>query len=267
MPIEISVTFDFTLDQPTDLILQFEAAAIPEQAILSSNTRMSCGEHHARVAAHDAIGERVLVEAEGRFEVSYQAVVEVDRLAPEMAGLAQLHPHELPGETLDYLLDSRYCPADRLQPFAEDEFGDTSGGARIEAIRDWIARHFTYEPGSSTATTTALDSFIERRGICRDYAHVLITLARASTIPARYVSCFAPGVTPPDFHAVAEVFLADETIEGGGAWYIVDATGMADPSETVKIGVGRDAADVSFLTSFGPSNFGDKQVTVTRTDA
>ena len=191
-------------------------------------------------------------------------LVDVNRLAPDITALAQLHPHELPGETLDYLLDSRYCPADRMQPFAEDEFGGTAGGARVEAIRDWIARHFSYEPGSSTATTTALDSFIERRGICRDYAHVLITLARASTIPARYVSCYAPGVNPPDFHAVAEVFLADETIEGGGAWYIVDATGMADPSETVKIGVGRDAADVSFLTSFGPANFGNKTVTVTR---
>jgi transglutaminase-like putative cysteine protease len=266
MPIAISVTFDFTLDHPTDLILQFEAAAIPEQSIRSSDTRITRSEHSARVPAHDAIGERVLVEADGKFEVGYTALVEVNRLAPDIAGLAQLHPHELPGETLDYLLDSRYCPADRMQPFAEDEFGDTSGGARIEAIRDWIARHFTYEPGSSTATTTALDSFIERRGICRDYAHVLITLARASTIPARYVSCYAPGVTPPDFHAVAEVFLADETVEGGGAWYIVDATGMADPAETVKIGVGRDAADVSFLTSFGPSTFGDKSVIVTRQD-
>jgi transglutaminase-like putative cysteine protease len=264
MPIAISVQFDFSLDQPTDLILQFEAADLPEQSILSSDTRMSCGDGYARVPAHDAIGERVLVEADGHYEVAYEAVVEVNRLVPDITGLAQLHPHELPGETLDYLLDSRYCPADRLQPFAEDEFGGTTGGARIDAIRDWIARHFTYEHGSSTPTTTALDSFIERRGICRDYAHVLITLARASTIPARYVSCFAPGVTPPDFHAVAEVFLADETIPGGGAWYIVDATGMADPAETVKIGVGRDAADVSFLTSFGPSQFGDKRVTVTR---
>ena len=75
-------------------------------------------------------------------------------------------------------------------------------------MRDWIAGNFSYEPVSTTSTT-ALDSFVERRGICRDYAHVLVTLARASAIPARYVSCYAPGVDPPDFHAVAEVFLAD----------------------------------------------------------
>lgn len=266
MAIVISTRFDFALDQPTDLILQFEAADIPEQRILSSRTQMTCGADCARVPAQDGIGERVLVHADGKFEVAFDAVVEVDRLTPHLAPLAQLAPHDLPGETLEYLLDSRYCPADRLQSFAEDEFGGTSGGARVIAIRDWIAAHFTYEPGSSTSTTTALDTFVERRGICRDYAHVLITLARASTIPARYVSCFAPGVTPPDFHAVAEVFLADETTPGGGAWYLVDATGMAEPDETVKIGVGRDAADVSFLTSFGPSHFGDKTVTVTRED-
>ena len=265
MPIAISSRFDFTCDQPTDLILQFEAAAIPEQTILSTNTRINCPDI-ARVAAHDGIGERVLFQAQGKIEVEYEALVEVNRIVPEIAGLAQLSPHDLPGETLDYLLDSRYCQADRLQPFAEDEFGGTNGGARVQAIHDWIAQHFTYEQVSTTSTT-ALDSFIERRGICRDYAHVLIALARASTIPARYVSCFAPRVDPPDFHALTEVFLADDSTPGGGAWYIVDATGMADPRETVKIGVGRDAADVSFLTSFGPSDFGDKTVFVTRRDA
>ena len=90
----------------------------------------------------------------------------------------------------------------------------------------------------------------------------MIALARASTLPARYVACYAPGVDPPDFHAVAEVFLDDPNTNGGGTWQLVDPTGMAEPSETVKIGVGRDAADVSFLTSFGIADFGDKSVVV-----
>ena len=127
----------------------------------------------------------------------------------------------------------------------------------LKAIRDWIARHFTYEPGTSTATTTALDSFIERRGICRDYAHVLITLARASTIPARYVSCYAPGVTPPDFHAVVELWL-------GGAWRLVDPTGMAHPDEIARVCVGRDATDIAFMTIFGSAWLQQQRVTVTR---
>jgi transglutaminase-like putative cysteine protease len=263
MPITIHVTFAFACEAATDVLLQFEAAAIPEQRILATHTRMGTAEHFARVAAEDDIGERIWLDVEGRFEVEYRASVEVRRIVADLSALPALAPHELPGEAVKYLLDSRYCPADSFQSFVEAEFAGTSGGARVEAIRAWIAEHFTYAPGASHSATDARDSFIERRGICRDYAHMLVTLARASAIPARYVAAYAPGVDPPDFHALAEVFLADPSIPGGGAWHMVDATGMADPAETVKIGVGRDAADVSFLTSFGPSEFLDKTVSVT----
>ncbi|MXO92335.1 transglutaminase family protein [Erythrobacter arachoides] len=266
MPIDITAKFTFTLERPTDLLLQFEAADIPEQTILSSETKLSPAIHTARVPAQDDVGERIWVRAEGEYAVDYRARVDVKRLVPDLGQLSALDPHDLPGEAVEYLFDSRYCQADRMQAFVEDEFGKLSGGERVVAMRDWIANHFHYTPGSSDATTTALDTFVERRGICRDYAHVMVTFARASTIPARYVSCFAPGVTPPDFHAVAEVFLCDPTTPGGGAWYIVDATGMADPAHTAKIGIGRDAADVSFLTTFGMNQFGDKEIVVKETD-
>ncbi|MBX7496862.1 transglutaminase family protein [Qipengyuania sp. 6B39] len=262
MPVTIETRFAFTLDQPTDCLLQFEAAALPEQQILSADMQLSDTLHFARVAAEDEIGERIWIRATGDFEVGYRASVALDRQLADLGTLAALPPHEMPGEAVHYLLDSRYCPADQFQPFVEAEFGGTSGGARVAAIRDWLAENFTYTPGSSGPETGAADSFISRHGVCRDYAHVLVTMARASTIPARYVSCYAPGVTPQDFHAVAEVFLADPTIEGGGTWQLVDATGMANPTDTVKIGVGRDAADVSFLTSFGPSNFRSSSVRV-----
>jgi transglutaminase-like putative cysteine protease len=124
-------------------------------------------------------------------------------------------------------------------------------------MRDWIARNFTYAPGSSQASTDAMQSYIERRGVCRDYAHVMVTLARASSIPARFVSGYAPDVAPQDFHALAEVFL-------DGAWHLVDATGMSEPGEVAKIGVGRDAADVAFLTSFGPAVLVAQAVEVSR---
>ena len=262
MAIDISARFTFELDEPTDVLLQFEAAAIPEQRVLASDCRLSVAADMARVPSQDAIGERIWLRAEGLFEVDYSARVEVERIVPDLAAIHRLDPHSLPGEAVEYLFDSRYCPADRFQPFVSSRFGATEGGARVIAICDWIAENFSYVPMSSDSNTTALDSFVERRGICRDYAHVLITLVRASAIPARYVSAYAPGVDPPDFHALAEVFLADPTIEGGGAWYLVDATGMADPASTVKIGVGRDAADVSFMTVFGEARFGDKSVVV-----
>ena len=264
MTLTVDTRFSFRADQPTDVLLQFEAADIPEQQLADVQTELSPSKHIARVAAQDCIGERIWVCAEGEFEVSHRAQVTLERLLTELEPLEQMAAHDLPGEAVEYLLDSRYCPADRFQPFVGEEFGALRGGAAVLAMRDWIAGHFSYTPGSSGPNTTALDSFVERHGVCRDYAHVLITFARAAGIPARYVSCYAPRVTPQDFHAVAEVFLADPTTPGGGAWHLLDATGMARADEIVKIGVGRDAADVSFLTSFGPTEFLAKSVTVTQ---
>ncbi|TIX51211.1 transglutaminase-like domain-containing protein [Alteraurantiacibacter aquimixticola] len=266
MPIDISAHFTFRLDHPTDLLLQFEAADIPEQQVLSADTQLSEAIHMARVPAQDDIGERIWLRAEGEVTVDYSASVAISRNTHDIAALAALPAHELPGSTVKYLFDSRYCQADRMQSFVASRFGAQEGGAKIAAMRDWIAQEIAYEPGSSNATTTAVDTFVERRGICRDFAHVMVSLARAATIPARYVSCYAPRVTPQDFHAVAEVFLADPTVEGGGAWYLVDATGMAEADKTVKIGVGRDAADVSFLTVFGLAQFGDHRVEVNPRD-
>ena len=255
MPLQVSTQFAFELDQPTDVLLQFEAADLPEQSLTASNTTLPDAQHCARIAAQDDIGERIWLRADGRVDVGYQATLDIHRQRVDLPAIAALPPHLLPAEAVQYLLDSRYCPADRFQSFVEAEFSGTSGGARVDAIRQWIAHHLSYVPGASGPYTDASETFIARQGICRDYAHLLVTLARASTIPARYVACYAPGVTPQDFHAVAEVFLADPEHEDGGTWQLVDATDMAEPAQTAKIGVGRDAADVSFLTSFGANRF------------
>lgn len=262
MPFSIDCRFSFAADEPTDVLLQFEAAAIPEQELSGVETELSTADHIGRVAAQDGIGERIWIRAEGTFEAAHRVTAELRRIISPLEPLGQLDAHLLPGEAVAYLLDSRYCPADRFQSFVSEEFGALRGGAAVLAMRDWIARHFTYTPGSSGPNTTALDSFVERHGVCRDYAHVLVTFARAAGIPARYVSCYAPRVVPQDFHAVAEVFLADPEVRDGGAWHLVDATGMAEAGDIVKIGVGRDAADVSFLTSFGPTRFLAKTVSV-----
>lgn len=262
MPIEITTHFAFRLENPTNLLLQFQAAALPEQQIIASDTWLTMADQTTSVPAHGGIGERIWVHANGEFVVDYTAKIEVNREVPDLATLDAVSPADLPGGTVEYVFDSRYCEAGRMQHFVEERFGTYSGGAKIAAMRDWIADQFSYVPGASNASTTALESFAERRGICRDFAHVMICLARAATIPARFVSCYAPGVSPPDFHAVAEVFLSDPNASKGGAWYLVDPTGMADPAKTAKIGIGRDAADVSFLTTFGLSEFLQSRVTV-----
>ena len=201
MTISIAAEIVYSFAEPTDFLLQIEPAIIPEQRV-DGWFECTPTEHFARVAAQDTIGERIWLRHQGEFVASYKGTVAVDRLLAPIARLAAVPTHELPGETVQYLMDSRYCPADRFQSFVCGEFGELSGGLMIEAMRDWIADHFDYGQGS-TASTTALDTFVERRGVCRDYAHVLITFARAAAIPARFASVYAPDVEPEDFHAVA----------------------------------------------------------------
>jgi len=262
MPIDLNITLTYDMAEPTDILLQVEAAVIAEQTIGSSTLNVPGCEHFVRVASHDQIGERIWLRRAGRLRIDYVAQVAINRVIAAISTLPQIALHQLPGETVQYLLDSHYCPATKFQSFVDTEFGTLQGGARISAMCDWIRDNFTYQAGSSDGSTTALDSFVMRHGVCREYAHVMIVLARASCIPARFVSVYAPDVTPPDFHAVAEVFLADD--QGGGAWHLIDPTGMATAADMVKIGVGRDALDVAFLTAYGPVELIEQVVTVTR---
>ncbi|HVQ39269.1 MAG TPA: transglutaminase family protein [Pyrinomonadaceae bacterium] len=114
-----------------------------------------------------------------------------------------------------------------------------------------------YVPGSSDSQTTAADAFVSRQGVCRDYAHLLASFARAAGIPARLVSAYAWKLEPPDFHALVEVWL-------DGAWHFADATGLAPPDGLVRICVGRDATDIAFMTIFGEARMNAQSVTVTR---
>jgi len=255
MKLAIHAQLDYSFAHPTDVLLQLEAAAIPEQTLESTHITVSENRHFARVPAQDTIGERIWLRVQGRLTVDYQAIVSINRLLTDCLALPKVPPHQLPGETVQYLMASRYCPSDQFQNFVDAEFGGLEGGARVIAMRDWIEKKFAYVPGVSNAGTTALETFVMRQGICRDFAHVMITLTRASGIPARMASVYALGVEPQDFHAVAEVFL-------GGEWHLVDPTGMAQEAAMAKIGIGRDAADVAFLTAYGQAVMNGQSVSV-----
>lgn len=259
MKLKIHATLDYRLDAPTDMLLQLEAAHIPEQIVEQAHIELPPCDHFARVPAQDRIGERIWLRLQGQLSVDYRATVAIQRIIADWRALERISLHQLPGETVPYLLASHYCPSDRFQSFVAAEFGQYEHGAQVLAMRDWIHRQLRYTPGSSDTTTTAADTFISRQGICRDYAHLLITFARAAGIPARIASVYALGIDPPDFHAVAEVFL-------GGEWHLVDATGMAEEAAMAKIGVGRDAGDVAFLTSFGDARMNAQSVTVEPAD-
>ena len=196
--------------------------------------------------ADDSVtGERrISFTAKGHVAINYAATVEPRLRETDFSDAPQPRLADLPSEALDYLLPSRYCPSDRFEAFVEKEFADLKGGAKVNAILDWVAGHLDYKPGASHSQTTAEDTFVDRAGVCRDFSHLAITLCRASDIPARAVSAYAWRLRPPDFHAVAEVWLA-------GRWWLVDATRLAPLDGLVRIAAGRDAADLAFMTVFG----------------
>ncbi len=255
MNLTIAVQLDYWFESPCDVLLQVEAAPLDEQRIEHAHLTISPCEHFARVPAQDQIGERIWLRKAGRLLVDYRAEISIERPIINIAALRALPPHCLPGETVQYLLPSRYCPAHQFTDFVETTFGSLHGGEQINAISDWVGDHLSYVAGASTVETTAADTFHSREGVCRDYAHLFIALARAAKIPARIASVYAPRVNPPDFHAVAEVFL-------DGAWHLVDPTGMACESDIATIGIGRDSGDVAFMTAFGPLVMNSQSVVV-----
>lgn len=260
MSLSIATRLSWHCAEPTDILLQIEVAQDDDQRLTLAGLEHTPCAILRRVPAQDGIGTRIWLHHQGAFDVSYEAAVEVSRPAVDLSALIAVPPHQLPGEAVPYLTDSRYCAASRFVPFVEEGFAAFDGGEKVRALRDWIAAHYRYVPGSSNAATTAVDSFIERRGVCRDYAHTLICFARAAAIPARFASGYGPKVKPQDFHAVAEVYLADAA--GNGGWHLVDATGMVDAATFARIGVGRDAGDTSFLTSFGNAELRNMEILV-----
>ena len=183
----------------------------------------------------------------------------IDRPLLDLATLPATPPHQVAADAVPYLLPSRYCESDRFEGFIQHDFAGLSGGALAAALCAWVRDNLDYASNSSTGETTALATFASCSGVCRDFAHLLVALARAGGIPARCVSAYAPGVDPPDFHAVAELWL-------DGGWHLVDATGMAHANEIARVAVGRDATDIAFMTVFGTAQLVEQSVTVVRLD-
>ncbi|KQM63441.1 transglutaminase [Sphingomonas sp. Leaf17] len=259
MRLRIDVHLDYGFARPADVLLQIEAAAMADQRIEhEALTVWSDDPIRAAVGDH-GIGQRCWARATGRLEVRYEAIVKVDRPTEDLAMLPATPVRMLPGPVIEYLMPSRYCESDRLEGFVHRRFAGLRGGPLVAALARWVQEALQYRAGASAGTTTAMMTFASRAGVCRDYAHLLVALARAGDIPARCVSAYAPGVDPPDFHAVVEVWL-------DGAWHLVDPTGMARPGDIARVCVGRDATDIAFMTVFGEAVLYRQIVTVTALD-
>lgn len=171
--------------------------------------------------------------------VDTEAAIAVDREAPRTP------VHQLPDAALQYLLQSRYCPSDKMEDRAKALVaGVAPGYPQVEAIRAWIHGNLAYKYGVSDQTTDALDTMTQGAGVCRDFAHVGIALCRALQIPARMVVGYLHGLEPMDMHAWFEAFV-------GGRWYTFDATQEVPRGGRIVVAYGRDAADVAFLSNYG----------------
>ena len=193
-----------------------------------------------------------LVAPPGQIRISADALI-YDRGIPDtiVPNATQTSVERLPEETLVYLLGSRYCDSDRLSEFAWRQFGATiPGWSRVQAVCDFVHGHLTFGYQFARATRTAFEAFQERQGVCRDFAHLAITLCRCLNIPARYCTGYLgdigipPVDAPMDFSGWFEAYL-------DGLWYTFDARHNVPRIGRVLIARGRDAADVAISMTFG----------------
>ena len=242
MKLQIHAELVYTFAEATQVIACIEASRSADQDILGE--RLDISPSAKPVTDVDLSGDRRLrTSLSGQTSIVYTATVD-NRVRQILPLSGRQHPWiELPEHTLPFLLPSRFCPSDKFNRFAEREFGQAGDGiAKVMAVLDWITANVDYVHGISTPETTAERTFVDRAGVCRDFTHLGITLCRALSIPARAVSAYALNLEPPDFHAIFEVYLA-------GAWWLVDPTRLAPIEGIVRIGSGRDAADIAFLTT------------------
>jgi transglutaminase-like putative cysteine protease len=252
---KIRLGYDIAFETPREVamvaMLHVHPSRIPdllEPDTLETNT----GVHRDEYV--DSFGNRCtrLVAPQGELRLSATTLIE-DSGLPDAAGTyAVEHPvGELPTDTLQFLLASRYCEVDLLSPIAHVLFGGIAPGwPRVQAICGWVNWKVEFGYPYARPTKTALEVFTERRGVCRDFQHLAITFCRAMNIPARYATGYLgdigvpPSDTPMDFSAWFEVYLGDR-------WWTMDARHNHPRIGRVLMATGRDASDVALTTAFG----------------
>lgn len=246
MKFDLGCQLNYNIAQPSTLVFNISAIDNEYQKILQSNIQIDPQLPFEKYVEPYAENQFFRVNApSGKLQVSYQATVELSHFYEAPEAIPEVPPADLPLDTLHYLYPSRYCQSDKLMRLAQYEFGDLkSGYSRVSAICNWIYDNVAYQSFSSNQNTSAYDTATERVGVCRDFAHLGIAFCRALNIPARFVSGYAYGLNPPDFHACFEAYLGDR-------WYLFDPSRLVPQTGIIRIGTGRDAADVSFATMFG----------------
>lgn len=207
-------------------------------------------------AFFDSYGNKCarIIAPEGNLRVTTDAFINDNGLPDPVNLRARQTPVEqLPPDTLQFLLGSRYCETDLLADTAWQLFSNNATGwSRVQDICDYVNSHIEFGYQHARKTRTAWEVFQEKKGVCRDYAHLAITLCRSMNIPARYCTGYLGdmGMPPPyeemDFAAWFEAYL-------DGRWYIFDPRNNTPRIGRILLARGRDATDVAIVTAFGPN--------------
>ena len=261
LPLRVGCSFTWKAEVPTAAVVQVEPR-LDRSPVVTRDAWSMSPDVPSRMY-WDGFGNRCrrLTIPAGESTLSYDARAtvgdEIDQCEP---GAMETAPANLPDEVLVFTLPSRFCPSDVLADEAWTRFGSTRPGyRRVQEICDFVHDHLTWTAGATTATSSALDVYASGVGVCRDFAHLAVSLCRALNIPARYAFGYLPDIgvptpdEPMDFCAWMEVFL-------GGTWFTFDPRNNQRRAGRVLIGVGRDALDVAMFTTYGGPELLDMRV-------
>lgn len=262
MRIRVGCEMTYELEQVTPIIAMLNvhasrASDLEQPDCLVTNPALPVAGYH------DSFGNwcNRFVAPKGRLTLKTESVVrDAGEWDPADLSAGQIPIENLPTETLMYLLGSRYCETDRLGDAAWSLFGSTpSGWARVQAICDHVHNHITFGYEYSRPTRTAAEAFEERRGVCRDYAHLALAFCRCMNIPARYCSGYISDIGLPPPHAPQDLAAWIEVYLDRG-WHTFDPRNNDPRIGRILISRGRDAADVPLTLTFGPSTLVDFRV-------
>ena len=248
--LDYAIDLHYDVFGDADFVFSIHAAQTDQQRVLRESVLLEPALAW-RVDTEPHSGNRLLRlrAGEGPLDVHYAASVEVAHHVAEPDRVAAAAIGDLPVHVLPFLRPSRYCQSDHLLQLAWREFGQmTPGHAQVDAVSRYVRTRVEFRAGTSTPATSAIDTLDRGCGVCRDFVHATIALLRALNYPARFVTGVDYGAPrelgPPDFHSYVEAWI-------GERWWLFDPTGITPLTGLIRIGTGRDAADVAFATMFG----------------
>lgn len=264
--IDFSVELDYQVTQSTEFEFILHAARTARQTVVKEELTVSPDIRVTLETSSFFPNQHVRLHAEpGPLKLNYSASLRINHYVEQRSELKEVPIAELPLDVLHFVHPSRYCPSDRFYPLASQQFGNMAPGySRVQAIADWVRGRTCFQVGTTNSLNCAMDTFNSGVGVCRDFAHLMISICRALNIPARYATSIDygadPALGPTDFHAYVEVYLSRR-------WFIFDPTGIAITPGLVRLATGRDANDVAFATLFGSALWNVPKVAITAIDS